>query len=89
MQMLGRSLAGVSAVAFVVLIAITGFLGFAIVDDVLPQLGSVGVGGLELGHLLGPSWAANAALVTAVGTGLAAVVVLRRERRRAVAATRR
>lgn len=76
--MVVRSLLAVSVVAFAVLLVSSALLGVAIVQDVIPQIGTVGVANLELGHLLGTSWAANAALLACVTAGGAALVVSRR-----------
>jgi uncharacterized membrane protein YjdF len=77
-----RTLVGVSAAAFVVVLVASAILGVAIVQDVIPQIGAVGVGDLQLGHLLGVSWTANTALVAGVGTAVAALVIVRRSRAR-------
>ncbi|RWZ59178.1 hypothetical protein ELQ92_12975 [Labedella populi] len=79
--MVVRSLLAVSAAAFVVLVVLSGFLGVAIVQDVIPQIGTVGIANLELEHLLGTSWAANAALLAGVMAAGAALVIARRSRR--------
>lgn len=79
--MVVRSLLAVSAAAFVVLLVLSALLGVAIVQDVIPQIGTVGFANLELGHLLGTSWAANAALLAGLTAAGAALVVMRRARR--------
>lgn len=81
-SVLVRSLLGVSAAAFLGLLGISVFLGLAIVQDVIPQIESVGFANLELGHLLGASWAANAVLLAGGAAALGALVVVRRERAR-------
>jgi hypothetical protein len=78
---LARVLIGVSAVAFAVLLVLSAVIGVAIVRDVIPQIETVGFADLELGHLLGTSWAANAALLAGVTAATAALVVVRRSRR--------
>jgi hypothetical protein len=70
----------VSAAAFVVVLVASVVLGVAIVQDVIPQIGSVGMGDLQLGHLLGVSWTANAALLAGAGSAIAALVIVRRSR---------
>jgi hypothetical protein len=80
--LLVRTLVGVSAAAFIVVLVASAILGVAIVQDVIPQIGAVGVGDLQLGHLLGVSWTANTALVAGVGAAIAAHVIVRRSRAR-------
>jgi hypothetical protein len=75
-----RALLVVSAAAFVVVLVASAVLGVAIVQDVIPQIGSVGMGDLRLGHLLGVSWTANTALVAGAGAAIAALVIVRRSR---------
>ncbi|RWZ51041.1 hypothetical protein ELQ90_09600 [Labedella phragmitis] len=77
-RLLVRILFCVSAAAFTVVLVASGVLGVAMVRDVIPQLGAVGIGDLQLGHLLGVSWTANTALVAGVGTAIAALVIVRR-----------
>jgi hypothetical protein len=71
----------VTAAAVVVLFAASLYIGVEIVRDVIPQVGAVGVGDLDVGYLLGASWTANGALLVALAASGTALVVTRRARR--------